>query len=115
MSNGAVPQRLPFTIAERSPVDRTRLRWGSLGLIGLGVALVAQGSAGVVFGILFAAVGVYICAVTHFGQVYWYDLPEGPCRWVVGPGAVIGFLFVAALLWVALFAIWLLKWIGNNW
>lgn len=98
MTSPPLPRRLPLTIADRSPFDPIRLRWGGLGCIVLGALITGTGEvAGIVFGILFILLGLATWLLTGFGGIGWYDVAT-PGRYVVGTGAIIGFLAVAGFL-----------------
>jgi hypothetical protein len=86
------PPQLPLTIAERSLFDGIRIRWGGLGSFGLGVGLLfTEQAAGVVFGIVLILLGLATWILSGFGNVGWFDIPK-PQRYIVGTGAVVGFL-----------------------
>jgi len=102
MSTAATPQP-PLTFRGISPLDGIRVRWAGSALVILGVVLFFQGVAGVIFGILFFALGVAVWGLTHFGHYNWYDLSPAS-RWVVGSGAVSGFLLAEVFLLCSLFA-----------
>jgi hypothetical protein len=67
--------------------------------VGLGIALAVQGTpAGVLFGLLFVGLGLATWILTSFGLRYWYDVPPNLRHFVVGPGAVLGFLVAAVFI-----------------
>lgn len=87
-----VPPPLPLTIAGRSLLDPIRIRWGGLGALCLGIGLLFTGEpAGAFFGVVLAALGIATWVLSSFGATYWYDIPS-PQKYVVGTGAVVGFL-----------------------
>jgi hypothetical protein len=110
--------RLPLTIAGRSPVDGTRLRWAGAGnlLLGLGCIFGAGGGGGIFFGIVFLALGAATIILTRFGTVPWHHLSKN-VKPVVATGAAVGlawlcfFLFWLFILWVA--AKTVLKWMAE--
>ena len=88
---------LPCTIAGRSPFDETRLRWGGVGAVLMGVGLLFTEPAGIAIGLVMATLGVASLVLSAFGTKFWYDIPT-PQRYVVGTGAVIGFVSFMAFL-----------------
>lgn len=95
--------QLPLTIAGRSPFDPIRLRWGGFGTILLGVLIVFTAEiAGIVFGIILILLGLATWRLSGFGRIGWFDIPA-PHHYIVGAGAIIGFIFlnVFLLLWIS--------------
>jgi Double zinc ribbon len=109
----------PLTIAGWSFFDKVRFRWGGVGDIVLGIALIGGGhSAGaIIFGILFIALGIATWVLTKFGvRGYeefgdnWYSAWNSMStteRAIAGTGSVIGMLF----LYVLFFWLVILRWV----
>lgn len=101
----------PLTIAGWSLFDKVRYRWGGGGVILLGIALMGAHAAGIVFGIIFIALGIATWVFTRFGNGDaslvtdqdpggWYRAwnsmpPHG--RIIAGVGSAVGNLFLYAL------------------
>jgi len=85
----------PLTIAGRSPFNGIRLRWGGLGAVILGIALMfsMHNGGAIAFSVLLILLGIVTWVTTSFGRVYWYDIPMG-FRVVAGAGSVIGLAFI---------------------
>lgn len=99
------PSALPCTINRRSPFDPVRIRWGGVSTLALGIGLpFTQEPTGIVFGVLLATIGLATLILSGFGSNFWYDIPT-PQRYVVGVGAVIGFMtlivFVGGILLIS--------------
>ena len=109
-----VTARLPLEFNGRSPFDGIRIRWAGLALVCFGVGLPFTAEpAGIVFGVLFLALGVATWLLSSFGARWWYDIPT-PQRYIVGTGAIIGTLtfivFVGGFLVIA----WLITIFANS-
>jgi hypothetical protein len=100
---------VPLTLAGRSPFDPIRLRWGGLGAVVLGVVLLFQGAtAGVVFGIFFALLGIATWAVTRMGATSWLELtPLG--KGVAGTGAIVGLGFLVSFFLIFFLVVGFIK------
>jgi hypothetical protein len=97
----------PLSIAGRSPVDKTRTRWGGGGTIVLGIIALAQGGiGGIVFGILLVALGAATWGVTGFGRIPFVILSPGR-KWIVGIGAGLG----TAFLYTFFFCFFVTQWL----
>jgi hypothetical protein len=94
-------QRVPLTIAGRSPLDRTRLKYAGAGCLLLGFFAFTGGAVGIVFGVVLVAIGIAIWALTSFGRKSWYELPRQQ-QYIVGAGATVGFVFVWMVLAIAM-------------
>ena len=87
---------LPFRYGrDRSLVDTTRIRWGGFGDVLMGVVMGGAGIgngnvAGIVFGLLFVALGIATWSVTSFGSIHYLTLSPGK-RAIVVLGS-IGFI-----------------------
>jgi hypothetical protein len=105
---------LPCTINGRSPFDSIRIRWGGVGTLGLGIGLpFTQEPAGIVFGIALALLGLGTLIFSAFGSTFWYDIPT-PQRYVVGVGAVIGFMTFIVFVGGTLLISTILTMVGNS-
>jgi hypothetical protein len=101
-------KRTPLTIAERSPFDRTRIRWGGGATIGLGIVLLFQGAAGIFFGALLILLGIATWWLTSFGSVLFVTLSPGQ-QSIVGTGSMIGNLFLYSFFFCFFATMWMIN------
>lgn len=105
---------VPLSVAGRSPFDPIRLRWGGLGGVGLGVALLCTAEpAGIVFGILFMLLGLATWLITSFGKTPWSALSP-LAQGVAGTGSVIGLLSLLGFFLVAFLVFWAIQLFANS-
>jgi len=86
---------------------------GGIGNIILGVALIGSGNGsagGIVFGVLFIALGVTTLILGGFGRKPWFDMSPVNRR-IAGTGAVIGMLFLYVLFFWFVVLRWVWKYI----
>lgn len=112
--NTAPAQRLPFTVADRSPVDGIRIRWGGLGSSALGVGLFFTADpVGIFFGFVLLGLGLATWILSSFGQTWWYDIPK-PQRYVVSTGAVTGLVALVVFLGGFILVAWIIQLVARN-
>jgi hypothetical protein len=106
--------QLPLTIAGRSLVDGTRIRWGGFGAVGLGTGLLFTGeAAGIFFGIILLLLGLATWILSSFGSTWWYDIPT-PQRYVVAVGSVVGMMAFTGFILCLMLISWMLTMFANS-